>query len=363
MTQQQNIPTRQNNNLETASDARLNTKMDKYRNDYISSHHKMLNKSEPKSDRVCDRIVFAEKRRKALELREDLKVILSRVEMEHNNFLALFDGKEDDNPHNPVQTAEKSENDENEDESEDDSEESEESESEEDLFEEDDLFDSKMTLNEEKGENGETGDKLTDMATVVKKATDHNCMNSSFLEPSPFKLSMMSLQRWKHKATCKKSKKQPPQKKTTKEISEECMLEFFENSAILIEILKQVLETNKSVIINEHDPVLNPVDKEYEQKERQVQRDTFRTSMSSMKNLEEKLAKMKSLGDELLSQMGTHDKKTSKALSKGEKQVEDKFWKAVDRMHSVPKFSKQTPNSAVDLKNKKRESFNFLGDF
>ena len=117
------------------------------------------------------------------------------------------------------------------------------------------------------------------------------------------------------------------------------MLEFFENSAILIEILKQVLETNKSVIINEHDPVLNPVDKEYEQKERQVQRDTFRTSMSSMKNLEEKLAKMKSLGDELLSQMGTHDKKTSKALSKEEKQVEDKFWKAVDRIHSVPKFS------------------------
>ena len=219
MTQQQNIPTRQNNNLETASDARLNTKMDKYRNDYISSHHKMLNKSEPKSDRVCDRIVFAEKRRKALELREDLKVILSRVEMEHNNFLALFDGKEDDNPHNPVQTAEQSENDENEDESEDDSEESEESESEEDLFEEDDLFDSKMTLNEEKGENGEAGDKLTDMATVVKKATDHNCMNSSFLEPSPFKLSMMSLQRWKHKATCKKSKKQPPQKKTTKDNS------------------------------------------------------------------------------------------------------------------------------------------------
>ena len=56
-------------------------------------------KSEPKSERVCERIVFAEKRRKALELREDLKVILSRVELEHNNFLALFDGKEEDNPH------------------------------------------------------------------------------------------------------------------------------------------------------------------------------------------------------------------------------------------------------------------------
>ena len=120
------------------------------------------------------------------------------------------------------------------------------------------------------------------------------------------------------------------------------MSEFFENSAILIEILKQVLETTKSVIINEHDPILNPVDKEYEQKERQVQRDTFRTSMSSMKNLEEKLAKMKNLGDELLSQMGTHDKKTGKPQSKGEKQVEDKFWKAVDRMHSVPKFWERT---------------------
>ena len=133
-----------------------------------------------------------------------------------------------------------------------------------------------------------------------------------------------------------KSSKTKKSAEQTKELTDEYIAKFFHNSAQLMKILYQILDSNEYALIDENDELVQVPDAESESKEKQQRRDSYRNNITDLNKLESQLAKLKKLGDDLLTRAANSTGTKAKGKSKKLSEELQKFWKAVE------KFSEKT---------------------